>query len=192
LSDVQRHQERFCELYRAAGPGLAAYAGRRCHEKADADDVVSEVFLVAWRRIEDVPDGDAALPWLYGVARRVLSNGRRTQLRYLGLASKLGGLRQTHSDVEGEVVGRSSAATALAALARMKDQDQEVLRLSAWEELSNLELGAVLGCSENAATLRLHRARRRFSRELMTQARRPGHNEGEVPSQWHRAGREVL
>jgi RNA polymerase sigma-70 factor (ECF subfamily) len=153
---------------------------------------VSEVFLVAWRRIEDVPDGDAALPWLYGVARRVLSNGRRTRERYLGLASKLGGLRQTHSDVEGEVVGRSGAATALAALARMKEQDQEVLRLSAWEELSNRDLGAALGCSENAATLRLHRARRRFRRELMKEARRPGHNEGEVPNQWHRAGREVL
>jgi DNA-directed RNA polymerase specialized sigma24 family protein len=73
LNDVQRQQERFCQLYQAAAPSLTAYAGRRCQERSDSDDVVSEVFLVAWRRIEDVPDGDAALPWLYGVARQVSS-----------------------------------------------------------------------------------------------------------------------
>lgn len=191
MSAVQRDRERFCELYCGAHSLLTAYARRRCVEQSDADDVVSEVFVVVWRRIKEVPDGNDALPWLYGVARRVLSNSRRTEQRRSRLQSKLRGVRETYAEVESKVVGRASAAQGLVVLARLKEPDQEVLRLSGWEGLSNGEIATALGCSDNAATLRLHRARRRFDKEYAKEVGRLGKKEGTAPQEWRHARREA-
>ena len=142
---------------------LVAYARRRT-DHAAADDVVAETLLVAWRRLDDLPD--APLPWLYGVARRVLANQRRGDRRRGQLNDRLRALPPVLPEPIHESGGGD--ADLLAALAQLSHDDQEVLRLAAWERLASREIAVVLGCSPNAAALRLSRARRKL-RSAMTQ-----------------------
>ncbi|WHP17872.1 RNA polymerase sigma factor [Cellulomonas sp. ES6] len=81
--------ERFAALFERTHRPLLAYALRRVSDPADAADVVAETFLVAWRRLDDVPAGEAARPWLFGVARRVLANHYRGERRRDALADRL-------------------------------------------------------------------------------------------------------
>ncbi|HEY3140934.1 MAG TPA: sigma factor, partial [Acidimicrobiales bacterium] len=76
-----RRREEFEELYRAQVRSLLAYALRRVDHPEQAADVVAETMLVAWRRLDQVPPGDEARLWLFGVARRVLANQRRGSAR---------------------------------------------------------------------------------------------------------------
>lgn len=154
----------FRVLYQAHYAEIAAYARRRL-DAEDAEDLVAETFLVAWRRLEDIPGGDLTRAWLYSVARRILSQGRRSRGRWERLVNRLGGLRRTEEvsalseDFEDRDVVRH-------ALARLRPQDQELLRLAEWEELDHAQLARVFGCSANAIAIRLHRAHRRFSEAL--------------------------
>lgn len=142
----------FQENHRA----LLSYALRRVSDPADAADVIAETFTTAWRRIEDVPDGARARLWLFGVARRVLANHHRSQRRRDALADRL-------RDTLAEVVVREPADSGLAqALVRLRDDDRELLRLLAWEQLTQEEIAVVLGLSRPAVRVRLHRARRRL------------------------------
>ena len=154
---------RFEELYAAHHASLLGYALRRTDNTDDAADVLAETFLTAWRRLDDVPPGPQARLWLYGTARRVLANQRRGELRRLALADRLradvaasyrppdfsGGLQET-----------------AAAFRRLPEADRELLALAGWEGLDPGQIATVLGCSRNAARIRLHRARRRFVAEL--------------------------
>lgn len=148
----------FRSLFESHYPHVEAYARRRCAEPADADDVVAETFAVAWRRADDIPG--EPLPWLYGVARKVLSNQRRSQRRRASLIERL---RREPMDVETPADDGESVRVALS---RLRPGDQEILRLAAWEELSHQEIGSVLGISPNAAAIRLHRARKQLATEL--------------------------
>jgi RNA polymerase sigma-70 factor, ECF subfamily len=146
------------DLYRAHAKHVLAYALRRS-DTATAEDVVSEVFLVANRRLVEVPAD--ARPWLYGVARRVLANQRRSERRRAAAHAALG------------VLARDRAAAAppadtplLEALAALRPDDREVLMLIAWEDLDAAGVAAVLGCSPAAVHTRLHRARARLQAEL--------------------------
>lgn len=161
--------ERFAALFERTHRPLLAYALRRVSDPADAADVVAETFLVAWRRLDDVPAGEAARPWLFGVARRVLANHYRGERRRDALADRL-------RDQLTEVVPQPAEPEppALAAMRRLPDADQEVLRLLAWEELAHDEIAQVLGVSRAAVRVRLHRARRRLREQmdLVTDLRR--------------------
>jgi RNA polymerase sigma-70 factor (ECF subfamily) len=150
-------EERFRAIFDDCHRPVTAYARRRTGP-ADADDVVAEVFLVAWRRLDDVP-ADRALPWLYGVARGVLANRRRAAGRREQLLHRLA--VEPHSDAP-----PATDPGVEAALAVLRPEDREVLRLAAWESLAASEIAVVLGCSPNAAALRLSRARARLRRAL--------------------------
>ena len=158
-------EARFTQLYaRFYGP-IRAYCNRRV--LADArDDVVAEVFLTMWRRFDEMPEGDAALLWLYGVAYRVIGHQSRTVTRRGRLRSRLQSV-QSGSAAGADDSARDDVETArvLAALARLKDTDAEVLRLEAWEQLSAVSIAAVLEIEPDAARQRLHRARRHLARE---------------------------
>lgn len=121
---------------------------------------------MAWRRINEVPDGDAALGWLYGVARRVLANEFRRTRRSRQLVTRLRA-HGSASDPTPEVVvvRQERDRVMLTALAELRPQDQEVLRLAWWEELPHAEIADILGCSHNAATLRIRRAARRVAKQ---------------------------
>jgi RNA polymerase sigma-70 factor (ECF subfamily) len=154
--------DRLEDLFEAHHRALLAYAARRLPSLADAEDVVAEVYLVAWRRLDAVPEGDAALPWLYGVARKIIGNQRRGLLRRGRLQARL---EQTTE--RPTIPAPAGAEPALAALERLNAADRELLRLVAWEELSHAEIAATLGISVNAVAIRLHRARARFEQALV-------------------------
>jgi RNA polymerase sigma-70 factor (ECF subfamily) len=152
--------ESFRILYEANYERIAAYVLRRAASAEDAADVISEIFLTAWRRLETLPQGEQSTLWLYSTARRVLGNHRRSTERRRRLLDRI---RQQPIDELGELTDTGMVADAFS---RLRDDDQEVLGLIAWDGLTHRQLGAVLGCSENAAKLRVSRARKRFASEI--------------------------
>ena len=136
---------------------VLAYALRRS-DAVTAEEVVAETFVVAWRRLDEVPE--RPLPWLLAVARRVLANHRRAQARRRALGDRL------RAQPVAEPEGDSGDPGVRSALAALREADREALLLHAWEGLDNAEAAAVLGCSPNAFAVRLHRARRRFAEAL--------------------------
>jgi RNA polymerase sigma factor (sigma-70 family) len=155
---------RFRLLFGQQRRGVLAYALRRVDEPEDAADVVAETFLVAWRRMDDVPEGDGARPWLLGVARRVLANQRRGATRHAGLADRLG--RELAAQLPAAEEISDTDLLVRRALDSLSGDDREMLLLSTWEELSPAQIAAALGLSGVAVRSRLHRARRRFGAEL--------------------------
>ncbi|GAA3145238.1 hypothetical protein GCM10010466_40370 [Planomonospora alba] len=155
---------RFEAVYEHAYGRITAYAARRCDSPQDAADVVAETFTVAWRRVDELPEGAQALPWLYGVARKVLANHHRSdnrrRARTVELDAEMTDLYGGSPDGGAELAAIGQAFRALS------DDDRELLSLLAWEGLDRHEIAAVLGVSRNAVRIRLHRARRRFSRAL--------------------------
>lgn len=168
MAGRDRDRERFEEVYDAYSGLILAYALRRTDDPQDAADVVAETFLVAWRRIADLPVGDEARPWLYGVARRVLANRHRGERRRRQLHQRLAAdlpplAREATVTLEG-----SEWSVVASAFAEVSDHDREVLTLAGWDGLDRGEIATVLGCSRAAARVWLHRARRRFARALAT------------------------
>ena len=137
---------------------VLAYALRRA-DPATAEDVVAETFVIAWRRMDDVPD--APLPWLLGVARRVLANVRRGERRRSALLDRL-----RREPAAGAYPAPGEHGQVLTALASLREGDREALLLHAWEGLDHAAAGTVMGCSAGAFAVRLHRARERFARSL--------------------------
>ena len=172
---------RFQAIYEGHHGAVVAYVRRRTAVAADAQDAVADTFTTAWRRISEVPEGDAARAWLYGVARRVLANQRRGTRRRAGLSLRLRSQDRGTVDVEGAVVAADDRRSVLAALARLRESDQEVLRLAVWEELPHREIASVLGCAEASVAVRLHRARNRLAREIGKEDRRAGQEAMESP-----------
>ena len=157
-------EERFRQLYDLHAGLVLAYFKRRTDSET-AQDCTAETFLVAWRRIDDVPEQD--LPWLYGVARVVLQNHRRSGGRMARLVSRLTGLESpTEPSPDLEVIRRFEAAELAEALRRMRPEDQELLLLANWEELPHADIGLILGCSAHAVDQRIYRAMRRLARGL--------------------------
>jgi RNA polymerase sigma factor (sigma-70 family) len=156
-------RERFERLYRENFRAVLRFALARIDPER-AKDVAAETFLVAWRRLDDVPAEPR--PWLFGVARRVIAGQFRTQSRREALALRL---RSTHgaevgpADLSGPLADRDQVLTAFAALG---DRDREVLRLVTWDGLKSAEAAEVLGITRLAFAVRLHRARRRLARAL--------------------------
>ncbi len=172
---ADRFEAVFAEVYEP----LQRYLLRRC-PAADVDDVVADVLLVVWRRIDDVP-ADLALPWSYGVARRCLANHNRTGARALRLVHRLAGERELELPA---LVGDPTLGRALATLPA---NDREVIRLWAWEGLAPREIAAVLGTTPNAASIRLHRARSKIAAALGKESGRAGHEDHKRPAEVHRA-----
>jgi RNA polymerase sigma-70 factor (ECF subfamily) len=136
---------------------VLGYVLRRT-DPEEARDVMAETFTVAWRRLEQVPAGDEALPWLIGTARKLLANRRRAAATRSREAEI--GPRAAIPDHADDVAG---TADLVAAFNRLSDGDREVLGLVAWDDLRPAEGAAVLGISSATFSVRLHRARRRLA-----------------------------
>jgi RNA polymerase sigma factor (sigma-70 family) len=154
-------QQLFETVYEQHASAVRGYAMRRT-DPARADDVVAEVFLVAWRRLEDIPAEPR--PWLFGVARRVLANERRRLARQGAALARL----EPPSGVGADpAAGPALADRALEdALRKLSDSDREALFLTAWEGLNHRDAARALGVREATFTVRLHRAKRRLGRAL--------------------------
>ena len=156
-------EERFAVLFNRTHQPLLAYAVRRVADPADAADIVAETFLVAWRRLDEVPPDEQARPWLFGVARRVLANYYRGEHRRLALGERL--RTSLHEVVPPPQVG---ATVVEIAMERLSPDDRELLRLVAWEDLAREEIAMVLQVPRATVRVRLHRARRRLLAEMQT------------------------
>jgi RNA polymerase sigma-70 factor (ECF subfamily) len=150
--------DRFRALFVEAYPALQRYAHHRGLAGADADDLVAEVFAIAWRRLDDVP-ADDPVPWLFAAARNVWRNGLRSRHRRSALLGRLP--RPAPEPPPPEPPGRVRAA-----LETLHRDDQELLRLVAWDDLTPSQIAAVLGCTPGAARVRIHRARTRLATAL--------------------------
>jgi RNA polymerase sigma factor (sigma-70 family) len=151
---------RFTALYREHHWRVSDFAQRRVGPDL-AQEVVAETFLVAWRRLDDIPG--AAIPWLYRVALYEIANLRRRQAKAVRLhdALRQGGAGTAMEYEEKDVTELARAVAT--SFAHLKPRDQEILRLAAWEQLSSSEGAAVLQCSVPAYRMRLHRARIRLA-----------------------------
>lgn len=163
-------QARFSRLYREEGRAILAYALRRVESSEDAADVVAETFLVAWRRLGEVPVDAEARLWLYAVARRVIANLHRSERRRTRLGQRL--VESLRTELATHPAPGGEAAEALRAMAELSDEDRELLLLVSWEGLSPGQAAQVLGISSLAARSRLHRARRRL--QALLEEREPG------------------
>lgn len=159
---------RISDLYRDHARDILGYALRRTRNPEDAADVVAETFLIAWRRLAEVPPGGEARLWLYGTARHVLANQDRGTRRRDRLTERLrDDLRQQLPVQRGQ-----EGSALLEALARLGEADRELLMLIGWEELTPGKAARALGISPLAARTRLHRARRRLRAQLAKQQSR--------------------
>jgi RNA polymerase sigma-70 factor, ECF subfamily len=155
MSDGER-KRRFDALFASYSSDIVAYCSWRAPSASDAQDAVADVFLTAWRRLDELPRGDAARVWLYATARRVVANQRRSTRRRKALEERLAleASVPTSTDLEETLVHE--------ALRRLGSADREVLLLAEWEGLAPAEIASVVGCLPVTARGRLHRARRRF------------------------------
>ncbi|HWJ41887.1 MAG TPA: sigma-70 family RNA polymerase sigma factor [Solirubrobacterales bacterium] len=168
---------RFEAIFQATHSRVLAYVLRRSADRSLAEEVVSETFLVAWRRIEVVPE--EPLPWLLGTARKVLANRRRSDRRREAVGPRvdldMAELSDPATPMEERIADRHEFARAFTLLGA---RDREVLTLVAWDGLGPREAAQVMGCTAATFSLRLHRARRRLVKELKAGGHSPYESEG--------------
>lgn len=162
-------RERFEALYGAHAGAVRTYLRRRGADASAADDLVADVFLVVWRRLDDVPADP--LPWLLGVARRVLANHRRGDARRIALRSRLMSGQLMSDRADASASGRESPV--FRALLSLDARDREALLLVAWDGLEGRRAAEALGIGASTFGMRLHRARRRFARALAAEDAAP-------------------
>lgn len=156
-------RERFEQIYRANFRAVLRFAALRIDSER-AKDVAAETFLVAWRRLDDVPA--APRPWLFGVARKVIAGHYRTEARRGALSTRLQSVAGGAAPGDlGDSFGDRDQV--LAAFATLGERDREVLRLVAWDGLDSAEAAEVLEITRLAFAVRLHRARARLRRALV-------------------------
>ncbi len=165
--------QRFQRLFEAHEPAVRAYCARRL-DPGSVDDAVAETFSAAWRKIDHVPTGASELPWLYGVAHRVVqhewrSHGRRARLRDRSVAA----FEVRPLELVEHVREREDRRLVLEAARRLSDADQEILRLTLWEEISPGDAAVALGITPAAAKQRATRARKRLADEFRRLAEQP-------------------
>ncbi|MFC4533705.1 RNA polymerase sigma factor [Sphaerisporangium dianthi] len=154
--DAQRFTTMYDECRRRVWAYVVGQAGRQV-----ADEVVSETFAIAWRKFDDVPE--PALPWLLVVARNVMRDNIRAEIRRESLAAEM--RAWTEEDPAEQVAER---LTVLAAMTSLADEDRELLILVAWDGLSPRDAAKVVGCSHATFRVRLHRARKRLVQAMKT------------------------
>ena len=158
MTDADRERRRRLEaLFRENVAGIASYCRWRSRSPGDVQDAVADVFLIAWRRLDDLPTGKDARPWLYATARRVLANQARASARRGKLNEKLSAQPIAVQTEEDPLHSRVHGA-----LAALGSGDREVLLLAEWEGLTPAEIARVMRCPAVTVRGRLHRARRRF------------------------------
>jgi RNA polymerase sigma-70 factor, ECF subfamily len=162
----RERQRRFESLYDAHRLNVLAYCTRRV-SAADASDACSETFLVAWRRLDDVPIPPKTLPYLYGIAANVIANQRRTLHRRVRLHEKLGALGvEPPAEPSVVLLQKATDRQVVAAVRRLKPVDREIVMLYAWEDLPREVIADMMQMSRAAIDQRIHRAYERLARVL--------------------------
>ena len=148
----------FIALHKDCYPPVYKYVRRRVRDAEVAEELAADVFRVAWQKWNEA--SALGLPWLFIVARNLLGNSYRSDERHRALHEKLQATAPALAD-DGD--GDSVVEDAMSAL---RPTDREILELAYWDELSLVEIAAVLQCRESTAKVRLHRAREAFRKQL--------------------------
>jgi RNA polymerase sigma-70 factor (ECF subfamily) len=155
----------FERLYASHHRAILAYCARRC-PRWDAWDAAAEVFVVAWRRLDEVPPAEEARAWLIGVAYRVLANQRRSAGRRARLFERASRDQSWAPMPDEQILRNEEDREVLEALSRLRRTDREVIQLTMWEELSASDIAIVLGISRDAVDQRFSRAKKRLAHQL--------------------------
>jgi RNA polymerase sigma-70 factor (ECF subfamily) len=162
---MEQRERLFDAMFREHVAGVASYCRWRSDSRCDGQDAVGEVFLIAWRRLDEVPRGEETRPWLYATARRVMANQARANARRGRLRERLRAQPARPAEADDALAPR--VRNALAALA---PRDRETLLLAEWEGLTPAEIAVVVQRPAVAVRSRLHRARLRFRAAFESQA----------------------
>jgi RNA polymerase sigma-70 factor (ECF subfamily) len=168
----------FDQLVHTVIEPVRRYLNRRT-DHATADDITAEVLVVLWRRLSSVPAG-AEVPWAIGIARLQLNNFERAERRRNRLVAKIisaDAPTDTYTDEDTESDERADEVRS--ALGRLRRADAEILRLHAWDELTTAQIAIALGISSNAVSIRLHRAKQKFIRQMRNDSEVHGHVQAE-------------
>lgn len=160
--------EAFGALFERHSRTIYNYCFRRVGSWAVAEDLVSIVFLEAWRRVDKPLASGKELPWLFGIATNVVRNRRRSERRYAAALSRVSRPSSEPSfadDSDQRIDDEELMGRALAVLARLPRREQEVFALCAWSGLSYEDAATALRIPVGTVRSRLSRARARF-REL--------------------------
>jgi RNA polymerase sigma factor (sigma-70 family) len=153
----------FVDLYQRFHRHIYAYCRRRIPDDT-VEDAVAETFFLAWKKTGEIPPGDQALPWLYGVAYRVVTHQWRSDFRRGRLAQRLASFSSPSVSLPEEVViAGHEHRQLLNALRALRSPDQEILRLTVWEELSHADIAIVLGISVGAVRQRFYAAKKKLA-----------------------------
>lgn len=151
-------EQRFRDLYAASADDLIRFLQRRV-ATAHVEDVAAEAYLTVWRRIDELPhDLSDARAWVFGIARRCALNALRSSGRQDALAVRIAD--QPSLTIVTDTHAIETRLDLAAAWRQLDPGDQEVLALTAFEDLTSSEAGAVLDISPAAYRVRLMRARR--------------------------------
>lgn len=156
-------QRLFERLVHDTRDDLLAYALRRSASAEDAADVLSETYLIAWRKLEKIPPGEQARLWLFGVAHNVIRQGVDRRRSRDALVERLAREVRAASNVEPAPESDRASRALQAALATLPERDREILTLTAWEGLTPQEVAAVVSLPANVVRVRLYRARARLA-----------------------------
>lgn len=175
---VDGDREAFGRIFDRHGKTVYNYLFRRTADWSEAEDLTSTVFMHAWRRrSETVLDRDSALPWLLGIADRLLSNTRRRLRRAEALLHRLVSHDEPvgdHADRVAVLIDDERRMSAIhRALARLPRHEREVVELCVWSGLDQQAAAAALEVAVGTVKSRLHRARRRLGADLVGAARVP-------------------
>jgi RNA polymerase sigma-70 factor (ECF subfamily) len=156
-------EERVRALVAAESARLLGYFLRRTQHAEDAADLVGEVFLVLWRRADDLPKrGVEARMWLYGIAGLVLSTYRRGGIRRSALTEELRKELATRTQEHPAVPDDESQESVRAALLALQPRDREIVTLVHWDGFSLVEVAKILGLKPVTVRSRYARARGRL------------------------------
>ena len=170
VTSIPSAEQRFRLLYEQQQPAVLAYFLRRLPTD-QAIEATSDVFVVTWRRIESVPQGEDARRWLFGISRNVLRNHTRSARRWSRLVARAGSMSPEPGpgpDPESVVMRDVTHLEALQALGMLKPGDRELLLLRLWDEASFTEIASLEHCSRHAAEQRYARALRRLQSAFST------------------------
>jgi RNA polymerase sigma-70 factor, ECF subfamily len=172
----QHREQRFRALYDAVYVDLLRFVRRRVHP-THAEDIVGDVMLVAWRRLDDLPaDLSAARAWLFGAARKTLQNSRRREGRQDAVAVRLAEVAPVSADAGQSPEAIADRVDIATAWPRLSAVHQEAIVLAVLDGLTAPEAALVLGVSPAAFRLRLSRARRSLRRHIEA-----SHSDGRLP-----------
>jgi RNA polymerase sigma-70 factor (ECF subfamily) len=147
----------FIAVHRDSYPRVYRFVRRRVESTELAEELAADVFRVVWQKWGDAPRTDIA--WMFTVARNLIGNAYRSRDRLLALQTKLRASAELSGSGSEDLVVHD-------ALAALRDTERDILQLAYWDELSTAEIAGVLGCSESAAKVRLHRARAAFRKQM--------------------------